>query len=439
MRVLGFDITWSKKATLTLDQLIQRLESLNATSSGIGLTAENAIQSPTVQAVIRSVGMALASLPIHVLEKTESASGTTKELLPNHPTARLLQRPNEFQTNVTYWLDAVSWLLRYGNYYAFKARGMTGPIRRLQPIPPSAVTVEQDDDLQLTYTVRRSTGETAVFTSDQIHHVRLGARNGFLGDSPVLDARESIALEIAAERFGATFFGNGAMPGLVFKYGAGSAGHKTPEDRTNFVSELARAYGASGRFKAILLPKGMEMEDPISLDNDKAQFLQTRKHQRTVVAGALGIPPHLVGDLERATFSNVEQMSLQFVQMVVLPYARVFEAAMERDLLTDADRAGGVTIRFNLDAALRADFKTRQEGLKIQREMGVINANEWREKEGMNPRDGGDVYFDQGPSGQNQPGGSDAGASAGSESDDAGSDEGDDDDADAETVRGDAA
>jgi HK97 family phage portal protein len=112
------------------------------------------------------------------------------------------------------------------------------------------------------------------------------------------------------------------------------------------------------------------------------------------------VPPHLVGDLERTAINNFEQQSLDFVMSVVLPYVRIFEAAMERDLLTDADRAGGVIIRFNVDAALRGDFKTRQEGLKIQREAGVINPNEWREREGLNPRKGGEEYWEQGPSGQ---------------------------------------
>ena len=122
-----------------------------------------------------------------------------------------------------------------------------------------------------------------------------------------------------------------------------------------------------------------------------------------MIAGAFGVPPHLVGDLSRGTYNNVEQQSLDFTLNVVLPYVRIFEAAMERDLLTDDDRRAGIVIRFNLEAALRGDFKTRQEGLKIQREAGVINANEWREHEGMNPiseKDGGEGYWQQGPSGQ---------------------------------------
>jgi HK97 family phage portal protein len=153
----------------------------------------------------------------------------------------------------------------------------------------------------------------------------------------------------------------------------------------------------------MILPFGMEIGSTVPVENDKAQFLATRQHQRSIIAGAFGVPPHLVGDLSRGTFNNVEQQSIDFVTSVVLPYCRIFEAAMERSLLTDEDRRGGIVIRFNLEGALRGDFKSRQEGLNIQRQAGVISANDWREHEDMNPispDDGGDEYYRQGPSGQ---------------------------------------
>jgi len=146
----------------------------------------------------------------------------------------------------------------------------------------------------------------------------------------------------------------------------------------------------------MLLPKGIDKPTPVPVENDKAQFLETRKYQRTVIAGAFGVPPHLVGDLERATFNNVEQQDSDFTLNVVMPVAQAFEAAMERDLLTDDDVNSGVVIRFNLDSVLRADFKSRQEGLQIQRRNGVISPNEWREYEGKNPiseEDGGNEYI----------------------------------------------
>lgn len=403
MKIGPFEISLSRKATeMSIDTLIKRLDAIYETSSGIAVTPENCMQSPTVHAIVTSVSRNIESLPVHVFQKSGSDGRTKKEPLPNHPVEKLLQKPNDWQVSTSYWLDATSWLVRYGNHYAYKARGETGPIRRLEPLIPAAVSVEQADDLTVRYFVTRANGGRTEYEPAQIHHVRGPARNGLVGDSPVMDVREAIALEIAAEKMGAAVFGNGAMPGIVFKYAEGSSGHKTDEERNQFVQDFQAAYAKRGRFRAILMPKGIDMGTPIGVENDKAQFLETRQYQRTVIAGAFGVPPHMVGDLTKGTFNNVEQQSIAFVQNVVLPYVRMFESAMESQLLTVEDRRAGVIIRFNLEGALRADFKTRQEGLAIQRQNGVINPNEWREQEGYNPRsdEGGESYYETGPSGQ---------------------------------------
>jgi HK97 family phage portal protein len=161
----------------------------------------------------------------------------------------------------------------------------------------------------------------------------------------------------------------------------------------------------------MLVPKGIDAPTTLAIENDKAQFLELRQYQRTVIAGAWGCPPHLVGDLSKGTFNNVEQQDQNFTTNVILPLVRVFETAMERDLLTTSDINSGVIIRFNPDATLRADFLQRQQGLNIQRMAGVISADEWREHEGMNPRTdgGGQTYYEQGPSGQTPTGSSGAG------------------------------
>ena len=124
-----------------------------------------------------------------------------------------------------------------------------------------------------------------------------------------------------------------------------------------------------------------------SLDvrNDQAQFIETQKFFRSVIAAPFGVPPHKVGDLDRATFNNVEQQDTDFTIDAVLPVARSFETAIERDLLTDSDRAADIIVKFNLDAVERANLKDRAEALKVMRENGVINADEWRQREDMNP------------------------------------------------------
>jgi HK97 family phage portal protein len=403
VRLFGLDISFARKDALSIDTIIRRLEAVHETFSGVAVTPENCMQSPTVNAIVTAISRRIATLPVKVLKKTTSNNRTRKEDVPNHPVQKLLANPNDWQDRVTFWLDATSALVRHGNYYAFKSRGSTGPIRQIIPFHPSSVTIDQDlDTLAITYRASFANGAQDVYQPSQVMHARTAARDMVKGNSPVTDVREAIALEITAERMGASVFGNSAMPSMVFKHGATSLGFKSAEEEKQFIEDFQAAYSKKGRFKSMILPKGMEM-DTVSVDAEKAQFLATRQYQRSVIAGAFGVPPHLVGDLSRGTFNNVEQQSLDFVMNAVLPYARVFEAAMERSLLTDEDRRAGIIIRFNLDAALRGDFKSRQEGLNIQRQAGVISANDWREEEGRNPiseEDGGEEYYRQGPSGQ---------------------------------------
>lgn len=411
MNIFGLNITWGRKsADLSIEQVMRRFEAAYATSSGVVVDAESCERAPTVKAIVRAVTARFAVMPVHVYRKSRRGNRDAKELLTNHPVERLLKSPNGWQSAPSYWMDAVSRYLRYGNFYANIARGVTGPIRRVEPLHPSCVTPDQADDLSVSYRVTFK-GRQTIHPAWQIHHVRGPSRDGIVGDSPVMDVRETIALEIAAEAFGATFFGNGAMPGIVFEYEKGSQGFKTDKERWEFLEQFQEKFNNKNRFKAIMPPLGIKVGNSIPVENDKAQFLQLRQHQRTVIAGAFGCPPHLVGDLSKGTYNNVEQQGGEFTTSLILPIARVFESQMERDFLSDEDRRSGVIIRFNPDAVLRGDFKARQEGLAIQRQNGVINANEWREREELNPRDdpGGEDYYEGGPSGQMPKGGASEG------------------------------
>lgn len=401
MRFLGFELRRAVAQALPeekqnqFESVLQRLVAAQEGNLGSFVSPENCEQSPTVKAVVTAIARRMAVSPVHVYQKTTKKGREAKEKLPNHPVARLLTYPNNYQSRVSWWLDAASTYVRYGNFVAVKGRGRTGPIRYLWPLRGNCVHATQEADLSVTYRYSSSSGEQT-YTPTQVHHSRGTARNFYWGDSPVADVAQTIALEVLAERFGATFFQNGAIPLLIFKYLTGSQGFKTKDEEKEFIESFQAALGGNKRHRAMLLPKGVETGDPVKIENDKAQFLETRKYQRTVIAGAFGVPPHLVGDLERATFNNVEQQDSDFTGNVIMPVAQSFEAAMERDLLTDEDWSSGVVIRFNLDAILRADFKSRQEGLKIQRENGVINSNEWREIEGKNPineDDGGEEYI----------------------------------------------
>ena len=389
---------WTKKVeTKGYQDVLQRLIMSQQGNLNSMVTPDNCMKSPTVNAVVTAVSRRISATPVHVLQKNMVDGKTTKKEIPDHPISRLLKRPNSWQSDVDFWQDAASVYVRWGRFYAYKSGGSSRMIAELLPYNPGHITVQQDDSTwRVSYKVNtKKSAEPQEIPANKMFVARGPARDFVTGDSPVEDVKTAIALEIMAEQFGANFFHNGALPLLIFAFSEGSAGFETVEQEKQFLEDVKQALGGSNQLSSMLVPKGMEKPSTVSMDHDKAQFLETRKYQRTVIAGAFGVPPHLVGDLERGTFNNVEQQSQDFTENVILPVVRAFESAMERDLLTEQERDSGIIIRFNLDGKLRASFKDRQEGLRIQREMGIINANEWREREGMNPRDDdeGDEYL----------------------------------------------
>ena len=388
---------WQRKA-LSINQVIDRLESILMPKSGVVVDPETCMRAPTVHAIVTAVSRRVAVSPIAVMKKTVTNGKTTKEVIPDHDVTRLLNAPNPWQNKVGFWLDMTSQLLRYGNLVAYKSRGRTGPVRRLIPLNAGETEAKLSDSNELTYQARVGNEALREYPPAQILHARGPARDFLNGDSPITDIKEAVGLEIAAEQYGATFFGNGAIPLLVFELVAGFKDFKTDEEKKEFLAGVKDTLGGDHRHKAFLLPKGMQLSDTAktAVQNNQAQFIESRKYQRTVIAGAFGVPPHLVGDLERATFNNVEQQDSDFTINVVLPYVRMIEAALERDLLSPQERNQGTIIRFNLDAIQRADFKSRQEGLQIMRLNGIVSADEWREFENMNPLkpdQGGDDYW----------------------------------------------
>jgi HK97 family phage portal protein len=373
------------------DTNLSVLKELIAAQQGTiaGVDPQSCMRSPTVHALVTAISRRIAVTPVHVYKGSMKGGIETRKKI-EHPVSKILSRPNIYQTRFDYWQDAASTLVRHGRYYAFKHIGNSGPLTGLDPLDPSAMVIEKDSNFRI---IHKYDGQE--INSRKIHMVRGPARDFINGDSPVKDVAMAIALEIAAEHYGAQFFQNGAIPLIIFKYLQGAKGFKTPEDEKAFISAFQQLFSGDKRHRAMMLPPGMETGQ-INIENDKAQFLETKKHQRTVIAGAFGVPPHLVGDLERGTFNNVEQQDKDFTLNVIMPYVMNFEAAMERDLLSDDDRSHGVVIRFNLDAVLRANFKERQEGLQIQLMNGVISPNEWREIEKKNPiddDDGGNTYY----------------------------------------------
>lgn len=374
-------MSWFSRKETKTEQFETALQRLVAAAEGMTdyVTPETCLQAPTVQSIVTAISRRISITPVHVYQTSESNGKEIKEKLPSHPVAKLLRSPNKWQSEVDYWQDLASSLVRHGKYVAVKGQGTTGPIRQLFPINAGNVTVKQDDAMNVTFQYGND-----IYPMRKVHYIRGPARDYFTGDSPVDNIKTAIGLEIACEEFGASFFNNGAMPLMMFSYKEGNKGFKTPDDEKKFVEDFQKAFSGGKRHKAMLVPFGLEGKtEPI--ENEKAQFIETRKFNQTVIAGAWNVPPHLVGNLENGTYNNVEQQDKDFTLNVIMPYIKAIESAMERDLLTDNDRNKGIVIRFNMDATLRADFKTRMEGYATQIQHAMITPNEALENEGRNP------------------------------------------------------
>ena len=272
---------WQKENKAQLDDVLMRIVAAQEGTLGSNVTPENCMRSPTVHAIVTAISRRISVTPIHVFRRTMGEGGEKKEKLPNHPVARLLQRPNAWQTRHDFWQDATSVFVRHGRFYAFKSRGSTGPVRELLPIHPDRVTVKQDSDtFRVRFEISEGSGQTKEYGVEKIFHARGPARDFLTGDSPVKDVAQAIALEIMAENFGVTFFKNGALPLLVFSFLDGSSGFKDKEQEKGFIADYQEAFGGAKLLKAMLLPTGLAEPKAITIDPAKAQFLEARKFHR---------------------------------------------------------------------------------------------------------------------------------------------------------------
>lgn len=377
--------TEAKDTTLSIDQVLSRMDLLRATAAGEPVTSETALNAPTILAIVRALASVLAMLPIDVIK----GSGDDREELPNHELAWLLNRaPNTWQSRYDYWYTVAAQMILYGEFIAVKNQAMNGKLVNLIPIPPGMAMARLGDDFRMTYQITQRGGGTRTYQQREVHHIRTGTVDGVTPIRPIDRLREDIALEIACTKFGAALFGNGAIPNLVIEHPS----HFMTQEAADRFKEAWTSTFKKKRGTAVL-EDGMKLHE-IQLANDESQFLETRKHQRNVIAGAFGVPPHRIGDLERATFSNIEQQSLEFVTYALMPYLVAIEAAVNRDLLPEAQK-WDTAVKFNVDALLRGDAKSRAETLQIERQMGIINANEWRALTDRAPRTdpAGDDYM----------------------------------------------
>jgi len=367
---------------------------MGGSTSGKPVNERSAMQMTAVYSCVRILAEAVAGLPLHLYKYTESGG---KAKATDHPLYLLLHdEPNPEMSSFVFRETLMTHLLLWGNAYAQIIRNGKGEVVALYPLMPNKMTVDRDSNGQLYYTYQRSNEEAHTMEgssvklkpSDVLHIPGLGF-DGLVGYSPIAMAKNAIGMAIACEEFGAKFFANGAAPSGVLEHPG------TIKDPSRVRDAWQSQFGGSSNSgKVAVLEEGMKYT-PISISPEQAQFLETRKFQINEIARIFRVPPHMVGDLEKSSFSNIEQQSLEFVKYTLDPWIIRWEQSMMRVLLS-LDEKKEFFIKFNLEGLLRGDYQSRMNGYSIARQNGWMSANDIRELENLDripAEQGGDLYL----------------------------------------------
>ena len=367
---------------------------MGGSTSGKPVNERSAMQMTAVYSCVRILAEAVAGLPLHLYKYTDSGG---KAKATDHPLYLLLHdEPNPEMSSFVFRETLMTHLLLWGNAYAQIIRNGKGEVVALYPLMPNKMTVDRDSNGQLYYTYQRSNEEAHTMEgssvklkpSDVLHIPGLGF-DGLVGYSPIAMAKNAIGMAIACEEFGAKFFANGAAPSGVLEHPG------TIKDPSRVRDAWQSQFGGSSNSgKVAVLEEGMKYT-PISISPEQAQFLETRKFQINEIARIFRVPPHMVGDLEKSSFSNIEQQSLEFVKYTLDPWIIRWEQSMMRVLLS-LDEKKEFFIKFNLEGLLRGDYQSRMNGYSIARQNGWMSANDIRELENLDripAEQGGDLYL----------------------------------------------
>lgn len=365
------------------------------TTSGKPVNERTAMQTTAVYACVRILAEAVASLPLHVYEYQDDGG---KKLVHDHPLYYLLHdEPNPEMTSFVFRETLMSHLLIWGNAYAQIIRDGAGRVIGLYPLLPDKMDVQRDDRGNIYYVHSRNSDENPMFkeygdirlkAEDVLHIPGLGF-DGLIGYSPIAMAKNAVGMTLACEEYGASFFANGANPGGVLEH---PGVLKDPSKVRESWNSVYR--GVNNAHKIAVLEEGMKYQQ-IGIPPEEAQFLETRKFQINEIARLYRIPPHMVGDLDKSSFSNIEQQSLEFVKYTLDPWVIRWEQSLQRSLLLPGEK-GKYFIKLNVDGLLRGDYQSRMNGYAVGRQNGWFSANDIREMENMNPipdEQGGNLYL----------------------------------------------
>jgi len=365
------------------------------TTAGKAVNEHTAMQMTAVYSCVRILAETLAGLPLHVYKYNDTGG---KEKYLRHPLYKLLHdEPNPEMTSFTFRETLMIHLLLWGNAYAQIIRNARGEVIALYPLMPNKMSVDRDKNGRLFYLYQRSIEDAPTLGKDnlvyldpsEVLHIPGLGFDGLVGYSPIAMAKNAVGLAMATEEYGAKFFANGAAPGGVLEHPG------TIKDPQKVKDSWNSAYqGSANSHRVAVLEEGMKYQ-PIGISPEQAQFLETRKFQINEIARIFRVPPHMLADLEKSSFSNIEQQSLEFVKYTLDPWVVRWEQTMFRSLLMESEKST-VFIRFNVDGLLRGDYASRMSGYATARQNGWMSANDIRELENLDRISaelGGDLYL----------------------------------------------
>ena len=367
---------------------------MGGSSSGKAVTERSAMQMTAVYSCVRILAEAIAGLPLHLYKYTENGG---KEKAIDHPLYLLLHdEPNPEMSSFVFRETLMTHLLLWGNAYAQIIRNGKGEVMALYPLMPNKMSVDRDEKGHLYYSYNRTEdeaptmkGSTVILRPEDVLHVPGLGFDGLVGYSPIAMAKNAIGLAIATEEYGAKWFANGAAPSGVLEHPG------TIKDPSRVRDAWQSQFGGSTNSgKIAVLEEGMKYT-PITIAPEQAQFLETRKFQINEIARIFRVPPHMVGDLEKSSFSNIEQQSLEFVKYTLDPWVVRWEQSIMRRLLSPEEKRS-YYVKFNLEGLLRGDYQSRMNGYAIGRQNGWMSANDIRELENLDripAEEGGDLYL----------------------------------------------
>ncbi|KAA0597214.1 HK97 family phage portal protein [Azospirillum lipoferum] len=363
---------------------LERLFALaNTTASGLSVSPDGALQSPTCLACVRVLSESISQIPVHVFRRGPNGE---KDRAGDHPVEKLISGcPIDWMTSVEFRQSMMTSALLHGAAYAWVGRA-GGRVVEIVPIAPGVITRETD----------RLTGEPRFFATTTDGGRREVDRRDLLvirlpGADPNRDLslvhllRESIALDIAMAGYAAKLFAKGCRPSGALK----ASGRLTPEAIKRLQTSVQAAHSGAEAGKLIVLEEGLSFEQ-MQFSSVDAQYLETWRRLTSEICRGFRVPVHLAQDWERATWSNSEHMSQSFLTLTMMPWIKIWEQAMMRDLLDEGERED-FYIEFVTADLARADLSARFNAYTAAANAGILTVNEIRALESRPPLPGGDV------------------------------------------------